>query len=201
MTLEDPAVLIGSLTVVIGAFSLLNSLLVARIERRISRRARAADLYNEYYSPENYRRIVLPVIRLALKWRGLPDAEREAYRAAVRRGWLGFETEPARLLEAYVSAENLHEDADRAHFRDALPAEAFTEHEALTAFLYFWTKVHELLRSGIIERATTRRLLGRPYRYAANFLKELRADIEEHLGDRDAPVWVEATRKLDKVLA
>lgn len=200
MSLEDPAVLIGVLSVVLGAFSLLNSFAVAWIERRVARRSRAADLYNDYYSADNYRRVVLPVIRLGLKWSALPDDEREAYRAAVRRGWLGFEQEPQRLLAAYVSEERLHADPDRAHFRDTLSSEAYTEHESLTVFLYFWTKVCAMLDAGVVEQKMAKRLLRRPYGYTLSFIRALRSDIEDHVGDAELPVWVAATLRIERVL-
>jgi hypothetical protein len=200
MSLDHPAVFVGILTGVIGAFSALNSLVVGWVERRRQRRERAVNLYNEYYSADNYRRIVLPVICLHLKWHALPEGERTAYRATVRRGWLGFDNAPERLLEAYVGPEKLHDDPDTAHFRNTVSAEAFTEHESLTVFLYFWTKVYELLKSRVIDHETTARLLKRPYGYVARFLKELREDVERHAGSEALPVWVEATRHLDEIL-
>lgn len=199
MNLEDPGVLIGALTILLGLFSLANSFSMAWIERRIERRARASDLYNDYYSADNYRRVVWPISRIALKWNALPEPEKSAYRKAVRKGWLIEETADGDLLKAVVSAEELRSDADCAHFRDTQSSEAFTEHEALTVFLYFWTKVYEMMRTGVIDRKVAKRLLKRPYGYTRGFVRALRDDIKAHVKKGHEPIWFEATLALEKM--
>jgi hypothetical protein len=196
----DPAIAIGILTVVVGTFSLLNSALNNSNLRRIAARERASQLYNEYYTPEHYRQIVLPVIRLQLKWVALPPEQREAYRTAVRCGWIGFGRDDRKLLKAFVGDDHLFDDAEEAHFRAPLDGMSFTEHESLTVFLYFWTKVDAMLEAKLLERKTTVRLMRRPYRYAQRFLAELREDMAQHGRPDEIPAWFEATKRLDRVL-
>lgn len=182
------------------AVAILHSLLSGMIQRRLARRERAAELYSRFYSSDNYRRVVAPVYRLMMKWRGLPEPQREPYRAAVRLGWLGVES-PAQLLGAYCSEESLHDDPERAHFRDTLPTESFTEHEALTTFLYFWNQVDELVATGLIDRTLFRRLFKSPFEYYRGFLAELRDDMKPRFPPAGAPAWIAATERLERLMA
>jgi len=200
MTIDTP-LLIGALTVSIGLFSLLNSIGVALVTQRAERRAKAVELYDEYYSPENYRRVVLPVFCIMLKWWNLPDPQREQYRTVLRRGWTGFESDTNLLLASYIGPDFLTENPDNAHFHKVTPSEAFTEHESLTVFLYFWTKVLELIRADIVDAKTAKRLLAKPYGYLGAFISEFRADIKKQSPSGDMPAWFEATEELEKFFA
>ncbi|MCH9765498.1 MAG: hypothetical protein K0U34_05840 [Alphaproteobacteria bacterium] len=200
MSSADAPVLIAALTAIVGLFSLLNAFGVALVTQRAERRAKAVEIYDEYYSPENYRRVVLPVFCIMLKWWHLPEPQRSDYRAVLRRGWIGFEADADSLLATYVGADYLGENPNHAHFHKVVPSEAFTEHESLTVFLYFWTKVYELLHADVVDQKTAQRLLAGPYSYLADFIKEYREDIAQHATSDDLPPWHHATQELDKLL-
>ncbi len=84
------------------------------------------------------------------------------------------------------------------HFHKVLPSEAFTEHEALTVFLYFWTKVFELINADVMDQKIAKRLLAKPYGYLGEFIKEFRADIQKNTTMGDLPPWCEATEGLER---
>ncbi|MEM9286551.1 MAG: hypothetical protein AAGA39_11755 [Pseudomonadota bacterium] len=200
MNLEDPAVVIGALTVSLGAASFLNAFLTNRANRKVEARTRATELHTSYYSSDNYHRVVLPVTRILLKWDGLPDDQREAYRAAVRRGWVGFDDAPERLLRSYVDDSTFAIDPDEAHFRTVASAGEYSEHESLALYLYFWTRVDEMIAAGLVEKSLVVRIMSRSYRYGQSFMAKLRTDIEAHAKPGELPAWFAATKRLDKIL-
>lgn len=196
--MRDPGVAVAVFATFFTIVTFAESIWRAWVERRLARRERAANLYDDYYSTDNYRRVVLPVIRVMLKWRGLPNEQRDDFRKALRNGWTGFRKRPGELMRAYVSEENLHDDMAKAHFRDTLSTEEFTEHEALTVFLYFWVKVEAMLDARLIDPKTVKSLFGRPYSYVQPFLKDLREDFQENISKDRTPAWSIATAKLDR---
>ncbi|GAB4155245.1 MAG: hypothetical protein Tsb0016_27230 [Sphingomonadales bacterium] len=197
--MENPEIMIAAIAAIFAAVEALQAIVIATTQRKTAQRERAVQLYDDFYSAENYRRVVAPVMRLMLKWRGLPNDTRNAYRQAVRCGWLGFSREPEVLMHRYISPEVLQAEPYQAHFRDTLDAGCFTEHEALTVFLYFWTKVHNLLEAKVINRNTTHSLLRVPFQYYAGFIAELRDDTLKNLGVGDVePAWSSATRALER---
>lgn len=191
--------MIALLTLTLGALTVFHSLLTAFIGRRADRRERTVELYDGFYSVENYHRVILPVYRLMLKWRGLPDDAREKYREAVRLGWVGAD-DPSRVIRAYIPDEHLHDDPQRAHFRDTVPGDHFTEHEALTIFLYFWTKVDQLISTGQVDPRLFKRLFAVPFGYYRDFLEQLRDDMRPHFTEEKAPAWIRATEKIDDLV-
>lgn len=201
MSATFATLLAGGLTALVGVFSIFNAIGAAFVAQRAQKRAKVVEIYDEYYSPENYRRVVLPVFRIMLKWWNLPQPQQDEYRAVLRRGWVGYHSDVPSVMTTYLGSGYLEEDPDHAHFHKLLPSEAFTEHESLTVFLYFWTKVHELLRAGVIDRKTAQRLLAIPYGYLSKFIREFRADIAQHSEAQDLPPWYEATEELERLFA
>lgn len=200
MSTLDTSIIVGALTVIVGLFSLLNSVGASWVSQRAAQRAKSVELYDEYYSPENYRRVVLPVFRVMMKWMHLPQPKREEYGAVLREAWLGFHEDPARKLTMFEGQGWATDDVYAAHFHHTQSSDAFTEHEALTVLLYFWTKVNELLKAGVIDERTAVRLLRKPYSYLSNFIAEFRADIMRNAGSDELPAWCLATQELEKVL-
>lgn len=200
--IDNPEAFVAVVGLVFTVVSVFHSLLMGWIQRRIARRERTAELYDDFYSADTYRRVVAPVMRLTLKWDGLPPEEARKYRDVVRMGWQGFRSDPAQAMRAYVSEEWIKADPARAHFRDTLSTEMFTEHEALTVFLYFWTRLWELVDANLLCRQVARKLFREPYCYYRHFLAELRADVVAHSTAKDVqPPWVHATEKLDAFFA
>lgn len=195
---ENPDVWIAAIGGLIAAITFVNSAIMALIDRRRAIRDRSVDLYNEFYSAESYRRIVAPVYRMMLKWRAYTGEQREAYMQAMRASWTGARTEPERLLEAYNSQSRLDLDPIEAHFRDTFSTEVFTEHEALTAFLYFWTKLDMMRSSGLVSNSVVKRMFCGPFDYYREFLAELRNQVTPRIDQDDAPPWIDATTRLDK---
>lgn len=195
---DNPEVWIGAIGGIIALITFLNSAAMALIQYRRTIRDRSVDLYNEFYSADSYRRIVAPVYRMMLKWRGFPDERRQAYMQAIRSSWTGAKSDPQNMLRAYNSQHRIDMDPDEAHFRDTFSTEVFTEHEALTAFLYFWTKLDMMKESGLISASIIKRMFCGPYCYYRDFLAELRRQVVPYLEHQDAPPWIEATERLDK---
>ena len=201
MSVTFATLLAGGLTALVGVFSIFNATGAAFVARRAQQKAKVVEIYDEYYSSDNYRRVVLPVFQIMLKWWNLPQPQKDEYRAVLRRGWVGYNSDTSTVLKTYLGSSYLEDDPDHAHFHRSLPSEAFTEHEALTVFLYFWTKVHELLQAGVMDKRTAQRLLAKPYGYLSDFIKEFRTDIAQHSEAQDLPPWFQATEELEKLFA
>lgn len=172
-------------------------------QRRLARRERAADLFDRFYSLENYHAMVAPVYVISLKWNALRDEARTAFASALCRGWASPERVPE-LLTAWdpdydrEASETRVDVFEEAHFQRSLTGDGTTGHAALTAFLYFWVKLEAMLDAHLISRRLTRQLFRHPYAIYAQFIADFRQavlDNPESAGGR--PAWVAATEKLE----
>lgn len=197
-------------------------------QRNLARRERAADLFDRFYSPEGYHAMVAPVFVVTLRWYSLRGRDREAYAAALCKGWTGQE-HAGRLLTAYVGTEDVGERAgtgspggegsgsgtatraeasatrveafERIHFHRARSTEEITEHAALTAFLYFWVKLQAMIEAHLVSRRLARELFRQPYAIYAPFIADFRQAVIESPDTGDVrPAWIDATRKLERFL-
>lgn len=193
--------IIAGATIGLGLITIANTMVSAHLRSRQNRRSRAADLYASFASPDHYRRVSLTFYRVKLKWNALPEPQRETYRKAVLTGWVERGLTQGDLLKAYVSPQSLEGDMQAHHFRETLDAGAFTEHEALTVYLYFWLTLHELLKSNLVDRKVTYRLFRTHFAYAGDFIKQLRDDIQPHFAEDQTPEWVDAIGAIDRFFA
>lgn len=198
---NKPAVLVGmvsaAVAIVSGAFAYVNNLL----ERARTRAQRAIELYNYFYSPETYRCVVAPVMRMRLKWHGLTGRRQEEFKWALLHGWIGFSDEPDVIMKRYCG-DGVDENKDLVceHFRTEREMSRFTEHEAMTSFLYFWVRVQRLVDLGLISRSICKELMATPYGYYWAFVAELREELLKRMSPNDLePAWVPASRKLEKL--
>ena len=119
-------------------------------QRSLARRELAADLFDRFYSLESYHAMVAPVYVITLKWNALEGEARAAFAGALCRGWAGPDR-AGDLIAAWEpdhdteSAEASVEVFQAAHFRRSRTGDGITGHAALTAFLYFWVKLHAML--------------------------------------------------------
>ena len=187
------------------------SLTYAGLERAVAAAGfevleRAADLFDRFYSLESYHAMVAPVYVISLKWNALEGEARAAFAGALCRGWAGQD----RAGELIAAWDPDHDDEcseasvevfQAAHFRRSRTAEGITGHAALTAFLYFWVKLHAMLEAGLVCRRLTRQLFRQPYGIYAQFLADFRQavlDSPDTSGGR--PAWIEATEDLERFL-
>jgi len=185
-----------------GAFSFWYS----RHQRRLARRERAADLFDRFYSLENYHAMVAPVYVITLKWNAHRRAGRTGYAEALCRGWAGPE-HAERLISAWdpeygiESAQRGVDLFEEAHFRRSHDTDGVTAHAALTAFLYFWVKLDAMVEAGLVSRRLTKRLFRQPYGIYAPFIADFRAAVLSHPHTANGdPAWIDATRNLEGLL-
>ena len=198
MDFENPQIFVGAISIAVATFSLLNAAITAAFNRRRERRRQTVDLYRSYYTPENTRKIVTPVFALMLKWESFQDEKFESLKAAVRRAWIGANSDPDRVLSAFVPAEVLAMDCETAHFHYTQSGDQFTEQEALTAFLRFWTMVDQMIEAKVIDKKLTRSLFIGTYAYYRGFFKDLRDDMRP-FAEGYTLTWIDATERLDKI--
>jgi len=85
------------------------------------------------------------------------------------------------------------------HYKKRKEAGEITEHEALTAFLYFWSKLDLMLTNKVIDNKLTKSLFKVQFNYYRSFIKDLRNILDENINENDfRPAWYEATLKLEK---
>lgn len=177
---------------------------------RLSRRERAANLFDSFYSADYYHAVVAPVYVINLKWQALAnDTDREAYASALCKGWSTQESAAA-VIRAYdpehgAGAEALREEHfEQLHFRKARSIEEITDHSALTSFLYFWVKLEAMIEQKLVCKHLAVRLFARPYEFYAQFIADFRRAVRESAvtGDPDRPPsWVDATEHLEAMFA
>lgn len=175
-------------------------------QRNMARRERAADLFDRFYSPEQYHVMVAPVFVITLRWYALRGAARAAYATTLCMGWAGRER-AERLVEVYAGADpggEASSDVDHFeddHFRRARSTDEITEHAALTAFLYFWVKLQAMLDANLVCKRLTRKLFRQPYAIYAQFIADFRQAVTDDLQGADPrPAWLDATRELETFL-
>ncbi len=189
------------LSIFIASIAAIHAVATHLWELRRARQEHARDLFADFYDAGHYRRVVAPVFRLTLKWKGLPDGPREAYQAAVLQGW-ALSDDNAEVLASYISEENLFlDDPAKGHFRHTISLERFTEHEALTAFLYFFTRADRLIQTNLVDRRLFAQLFCKSFAYYWPFLAEIRASVAAALPQPEHPSWIEASERIENLIA
>lgn len=189
--------LIGLLTILIGFFSIFNAYISYKSRTALNTRNRTTHLFEELYSVNGYSAIVAPVFNIMLKWHGLAEPAKTDFQNIVMMGWVGYENVTDIKIKLFCD----HDESELAHFHYKVRKEAgeITEHEALTAFLYFWSKLDLMLENEVIDKKLTKSLFTRQYDYYRVFIKEIRDLLDEKLEEGDVrPSWYNATLKLEK---
>ena len=76
-----------------------------------------------------------------------------------------------------------------------------SEHDSLTCFLYYWSKVDQLAAAGIADLKVLRELFAPSYTYYRDFLFDLKNEISNHVDKKDVqPRWFGAIERLDRAL-
>lgn len=175
-------------------------------QRNLAQRERAANLFDGFYSAENYHAVVAPVFVVMLRWHALPPPQRAALASALCKGWTGYDR--AHLLVAAYEPDHPNQvdhgavDAFvESHFHKPRSTEEVTEHAALTAFLYFWVKLEAMIDAGLVSKKLARRLFAGPYDIYAQFIANFRHAVLRCPDTGDVrPVWIDATEKLEVLL-
>lgn len=198
--LDNPEVVLGIVALLLTLFSVLTAVFQWWVQLRLARRERAMRLYDNLYSADNYRRVVAPVVRIMAKWNGLPETARKEFQDAVIQGWVGITHSSEDLVRIFDGGFNDDFNAYADHFHREHSTECFTEHESLTAFLYFWTKVYDMYEKNLVAKGVVIRLLSGPFGYYSLFLQDLRERVDAALtGDDTKPAWINAIDQLSRI--
>ena len=193
---NETGTILGLMTLLVGAFSLFHAYISYQSKIKIDARDRTTALFNELYSLEGYTSIVAPVFNIMLKWNGLDDATKQQYQKIVIDGWAGFDAFPSDKIDQFC--HSMGDDMVKYHYKKRNDSGEITEHEALTIFLYFWSKLELLVRNNLIDKKLTRALFTVPFSYYRPFLKDLRDLFDAHKKQTDfEPSWYQASLRLE----
>lgn len=189
--------LLGLLTILVGVFSLLHAYISYRSKTLLESRNRTTQLFEELYSINGYSTIVAPVFNVMLKWNGFVEPQKSKYRKVIIDSWVGFESAPASKIALFCDEKD--DDLTEFHYKTRKEAGEITEHESLTAFLYFWSKLELMLTNKVIDKKLTKSLFKPQFNYYRKFLEELRDAHDAHMDENEyLPSWYAATLKLEK---
>lgn len=187
---------ISLLGAVIGVIMAAYTFVTYWIQRVRNQRTRATDLHSEFYGAEHYRLVVVPVYRMICKLRGLPEEQREAYRAMLAESW-SYDPDREQELAYYVEKDELLKDPDVQHYRLKRSTEQYTEHDALVSFLYFWVRADQLINARLVDGKLFGKLFCNSFAYYDAFLDQLRADVRAANPAGQSPSWVDATERIE----
>lgn len=211
--LNDPRLFLSSLfaiiTIALTLVTILHTMVTHAFQRNRERVSRAVELYEEFYTVENYTRVVAPVFEIVLKWNSLSEPLRSEYRKVIRDGWIGFaNTQDNMWIRALGQTAAMPPGeasplsvADR-HYLPTRNCDLVSEHESLTTFLYFWVKIDRLLQTGVVCPKTTQELFTPTFLYYAEFFQSLEMEIKQNIGPNDLePSWFKSIERLKQTLS
>ena len=135
-----------------------------------------------------------------MKWLYLPEPDRSLYRQEVVKGWARYADDPS-SMKRYAPESASVTDFGASHFKEQGIRESLTEHQALSAFLHFWSNLAVLIKTGLADRRICVSLFADAYRYNLEFVRQLREDVSKSLGNDDVvPAWIANTLSLEKIL-
>ena len=174
-------------------------------QRAVVRRERTSNLFEEFYSPENYHATIAPVFILKVRWQALEGDAKTAYADAICKGWPKRELsrdEAREIISSYdhkfESYANVNDAGvfEKMHFRKERSTEVITEHAALTAFLYFWVKLERMRKEGLLSENLVKQLFKGPYDIYRPFIRDFREAVANCVGNYE-PDWFSATQNLE----
>ncbi|MCK7675559.1 hypothetical protein [Corynebacterium pygosceleis] len=166
--------------------------------RRIEKRRLTIDLHRDYWSIENYLKIIAPGWKVQMQWNHLPVAVREIYRSTVLDGWKRLSDED--YFSAYCGDPQVSVDYGEWHFRTPSGGEFLTEHQALTLLLYKWSQLAVFHENGMLENALFEVLFKDAYSYKRAFFSELALEMRGRVDDSPTPPqFIGRIKYLDRV--
>ncbi len=190
--------LLGLLTILLGAFSILHAYISYRTKISLDTRNRTTHLFEELYSVDGYSTVVAPVFNIMLKWYGLPEPAKSEYKKIVMLGWVGYQSVPDIKIGLFCEHDDI--ELSKFHYKVRKEAGEISEHEALTAFLYFWSKLDLMITNKVIDKKLTKSLFTKQYNYYRSFIKEIRGMLDNQIEENDIrPSWYSATLRLEKL--
>ena len=197
---------------VIGAITVVGALHVWASEylrTRSERRQRTSELFQNYFSSDNYNLVIQPVFNLVTRL-GVKEVEDKDAKPSedwdmVLAGWRHAHNAPdAKMLAALYENRAIDGlDARDIHYLRPKESPGFSEHESLAVFLHFWTIVYGLWNNSLLDNKLAKDLFQSPWTYFRGFLLELeqlvQKDFEQFPG-AEMPAWCEAVHFLDKEL-
>jgi hypothetical protein len=172
---------------------------IAESQVDTNRRQIAILLHDKYFGIDHYLHVVAPTAHIRLKWKLLPESEKERYRDEVVQGW------PRKFpkssdLSRYIPLDERGDNYTEQHFQKTNTKQALTEHQSLSAFLYFWSNLSVLIREGLADTAICVELFATTYNYSREFIKELRERVRSEVADEKLlPRWIRNTESLEEV--
>ena len=188
------------LEIIVGLGMAFFTIVMARIQIVRTRRTRTSDLYDDFYNADHYRRVVHPVFCIHRKLAALEGPAREEYIEAILVGWQGKVEDPVEAWHALIPEKHRSLSAMEQHFFVESSTENFTEHEALTSFMYFWVRAHRMIITHLIDKKLFAELFCNSFKYYDDFLHELRTRICETGDPSEIPSWVPATAYIQNLL-
>ena len=201
------------LTTILNALLWITAIIVtwriASTQTKHNKKQFAINLHAQYFEVNHYLHVIAPVVEIRMKWWFLKDSAQTLYRKEVIEGWPPYHrfTEDPSGLDRYLGGVSADEDFSRMHFRDQKKRKSLTEHQALSAFLHFWSHLSTFISKRVADRDTCIELFADTYRYHLDFIRELRDSVvdnwRKHAGDggnRDRPRWIRNTELLEQQL-
>jgi len=196
----EVADLTSLLAVLLAAGAILVTWFIARTQKVISGRQTAVSLHMQLYGVEHFIHVVAPAAGVRMRWLYLPEPDRSEYRQEVVKGWAHYADDPSNI-KRYAPESASGTDFSASHFREQGIRQSLTEHQALSAFLHFWSNLAVLIQAGLADRSICVSLFADAYRYNLEFVRQLRENVSEGLSTGDVfPAWIANTRLLEEIL-
>jgi len=181
--------------------AIIATILIYRFQLNKSKKERTLEFSKQHQNLEFYIQVLSPVWKMYLKWKYLPEEERNKYRRVVAMGWVGFESQkPEQILKNWIPDFQLNSDYSKEHYIEKLNINSQTEHETLTIYLEFWSDFWLSVEQKLIQKKLCL-VLARQYNYYQEFFAELRQYIkklkETEFQNDQLPLWIESTEKLE----
>ena len=197
------------LTASLWLFAIYITWRIASAQTKHNRIQMAISLHAQYFGVEHYLHVVAPVVEIRMKWMLLDERSRSRYREEVIEGWPPYErfTSDRGGFRRYLPDSAPDEDFSRVHFKDQKQRQSLTEHQALSAYLHFWSHLSVFISKRVADRDTCIELFADTYKYNLDFIRELRDAVVKNWsetkaihGGSDEPRWVTNTQVLEQQL-
>lgn len=202
----------GVIGPIISLFSLITTIWIAvflyksqdkqqKSAEQISKRKLTLELHEQFHDQRFYYEINAPVWKMWLRWKNLPEPQREAYRQTIARSWIGFENvDSQQKLLKWIPDYDVDTSPEILHYLNKINATSLTEHEALSIFLGKWSAIWHYVNKDIIDKDLVV-IFWDWYGYYMEFIQQLRGYIIElrktEFQTEDLPEWFEGTIGLE----
>lgn len=161
--------------------------------------ARTIQLHEAFLSPDFYANVRAPAFNIGLQWTQLPESIRKNYREAVVSGWADFVNE-FKLATYVQKTPKSHADIISYHFQTPVGMSSLTEHQALTAYLRFWTRFNVHRKRKTINATLAKALFVDEFEYQFTFFRELAESISNELESTAVtkPRWIDDISELSE---